>query len=72
MAHALDYEDAFDRAYIDREVAFHQTVLDALDDTLIPGATNEELRGLLQQVRPAIEAHLEHARELQSSLGTAQ
>lgn len=65
-------EDAFDGAYIDREVAFHQTVLDALDDTLIPGATNEELRGLLQQVRPAIEAHLEHARELQSSLGTGQ
>lgn len=62
----------FDRAYIDREVAFHQTVLDALDDTLIPGASNAELRDLLQQVRPAIEAHLERARSLQSTLGTGQ
>lgn len=62
----------FDRAYIDREVAFHQTVLDALDDTLIPGASNAELRDLLQQVRPAIEAHLDHARSLQSTLGTGQ
>lgn len=64
--------EAFERAYIDREVAFHQTVLDALDDTLIPGATNAELRGLLEQVRPAIQAHLEHAQDLQSSLGTGQ
>jgi putative membrane protein len=60
---------AFDRAYIEREVGYHQAVLDALDQTLIPGATNEELRGLLQQVRPAIAAHLDHARALQDSLG---
>lgn len=59
---------AFDRAYIDREVAFHQAVLDALDGTLIPAATNAELRGLLEDVRPAIAAHLEHARSLQSTL----
>ena len=63
---------AFDRAYVEREVAYHQAVLDALDQTLIPGAANEELRGLLQQVRPAIAAHLEHARSLQSSLGAGR
>lgn len=61
--------EAFDRAYVEREVAYHQAVLDALDQTLIPGASNEELRGLLQQVRPAIAAHLEHARSLKASLG---
>lgn len=64
--------EAFDRAYIDREVEYHQAVLDALDQTLIPGAQNAELRSLLQEVRPAIVAHLEHARSLQSSLGSAQ
>ena len=32
---------AFDKAYIDHEVAYHQQVIDALDKTLIPGATNE-------------------------------
>lgn len=64
--------DAFDRAYIDREVAYHQAVLDALDQTLIPSSSNQELRALLQEVRPAIAAHLEHARSLQASLGAGQ
>src|SRR5687767_12312032 len=58
---------AFDKAYIDREVAYHQQVIDALDKTLIPGATNEELKALLVKVRPAFVAHLEHAKRLQAS-----
>lgn len=56
----------FDRAYIEREVAFHQAVLDALDKTLIPGASNAELKALLEQVRPVMAVHLEHARSLQA------
>jgi putative membrane protein len=59
---------AFDKAYIDHEVAYHQQVIDALDKTLIPGATNEELKALLVKVRPAFVAHLEHAKRLQSSV----
>jgi putative membrane protein len=58
---------AFDRAYIDREVAYHQQVIDALDSTLIPGATNAELKALLVKVRPAFVAHLEHAKRLQAA-----
>ena len=57
---------AFDEAYIDNEVAYHQQVLDALDKVLIPGATNAELKALLVKVRPAFVAHLEHARSLQT------
>lgn len=60
---------AFDRAYIDREVAYHQAVLDALDGLLIPTTSNAELKKLLTDVRPAIAAHLEHARHIQTSLG---
>ncbi len=60
----------FDRAYIDREVAYHQAVLDALDKTLIPGAQNAELKKLLQQVRPAVAAHLKRAQQLQGKLGS--
>jgi putative membrane protein len=60
---------AFDKAYIDHEVAYHQAVLDAVDKTLIPGASNAELKALLEKVRPAFVAHLEHAKQLQSSLG---
>jgi putative membrane protein len=59
---------AFDKAYIDREVVYHQQVLDAVDKTLIPGATNAELKSLLVKVRPAFVAHLEHAKKIQSSL----
>jgi len=60
---------AFDKAYVDNEVAYHQAVLDAVDKTLIPGASNAELKALLVKVRPAFVAHLEHAKKLQSSLG---
>jgi putative membrane protein len=33
---------AFDKAYIDREVAYHEQVFDALDKSMIPGAKNQE------------------------------
>jgi putative membrane protein len=59
----------FDKAYVDHEVAYHQAVLDAIDKTLIPSAQNAELKGLIVKVRPAIAAHLDHAKHLQSSLG---
>jgi putative membrane protein len=59
---------AFDKAYVENEVSYHQTVLDAVDKTLIPSAKNEELKALLVKVRPAFVAHLAHAKHLQSSL----
>lgn len=60
---------AFDKAYVDHEVAYHQTVLDAIDKTLVPSASNAELKALLVKVRPVIAEHLEHAKHLQSQLG---
>jgi putative membrane protein len=59
---------AFDKAYVDHEVAYHQAVLDAVDKTLIPSAKNAELKALLVKVRPAFVAHLEHAKHIQSTL----
>jgi putative membrane protein len=59
---------AFDKAYVDHEVAYHQAVLDAVDKTLIPSAKNAELKALLVKVRPAFVAHLQHAKSLQASL----
>src|SRR5215204_2067717 len=61
---------AFDKAYVDHEVAYHQAVLDAVDKTLIPNANNAELKALLVKVRPAFVTHLEHAKHLAASLGT--
>jgi len=59
---------AFDKAYVDNEVSYHQTVLDAIDKTLIPSASNAELKALLTKVRPAIAAHLEHAQHMQAQM----
>lgn len=61
---------AFDRVYVDNEVKYHQAVLDTLDKTLIPNAKNPELKALLVSVRPAFVSHLEHAKQLQSTLGS--
>lgn len=60
--------DAFDKAYIDNEVGYHETVIKALDDTLIPNAQNGELKSLLTSVRGVAAAHLEHAKQLQSAV----
>jgi putative membrane protein len=59
---------AFDKAYIDHEVAYHEQVLDAVDKVLIPNAKNEELKALIVKVRPAFVAHLDHAKMIQSKL----
>jgi putative membrane protein len=59
---------AFDKAYIDHEVAYHQQVLGAIDKVLVPNAKNEELKGLIVKVRPAFEAHLERAKQIQANL----
>jgi putative membrane protein len=64
--------DNFDRAYLDREIGYHQAVLDALDGLLIPTTENADLKALLVQVRPAIAAHLAHAKELRAAFGSTR
>ena len=59
---------AFDKAYIDNEVTYHEAVFDAIDKTLIPNAQNAELKALLVDSRPAFVAHLEHAKMIQSEM----
>lgn len=58
----------FDMEYVNHEVVYHQAVLDAIDQVLVPNAKNEELKGLILKVRPAIDAHLKHAETLQAKL----
>ena len=60
---------AFDRAYMDREVTYHQAVIDALNQTLIPGAQNAELKQLLTSVAPNFDAHLARAKSVRQGLG---
>lgn len=58
----------FERAYIDNEIEYHQSVLKTMDEMLTPSATNAELKELLRTTRPAVAAHLEHAKRIRPSL----
>jgi putative membrane protein len=61
---------AWDKAYIDGEVAVHQEVL-GLIDAALGAAQNAELKDLLTKARPNIEAHLKRAQDIQSKLPAA-
>ena len=58
---------AYDRAYIDNEVAYHRTVNAALRDILIPNAQNGELKSLLETGLKLFQSHQTHAEHLASS-----
>jgi putative membrane protein len=55
---------AFDKAYVDNEVAYHQTVNTALSTLLIPSAQNAELKALLQTGLTLFTDHQHHAEML--------
>lgn len=59
---------AFDKAYIENEVAYHNTVNGALQNTLIPSATNPELKDLLTTGLKIFQGHQEHAEHVAASL----
>lgn len=58
----------FDQAYVNNEVAYHQAVISAVNQVLIPQAKNQQLKDLLLKVAPVLQEHLRHAQALQSSL----
>lgn len=58
---------AFNKAYIDNEVTYHKAVIGAVETLLIPETENAELKELLQNVVPALKAHLMHAEMLQKN-----
>jgi putative membrane protein len=59
---------AFNKAYIDNEVAYHKAVIAVVEGLLIPETDNKELKDLLQNVVPALKTHLEHAIMVQNNL----
>jgi len=59
---------AFDKAYIENEVAYHKTVNEALQNTLIPSASNPELKDLLTTGLKIFQGHQEHAEQVAASL----
>jgi putative membrane protein len=63
---------AFDKAYADNEVVFHKTVDGALENTLIPSASNPELKSLLETGLKIFQGHLQHAERVATDLSAAR
>jgi putative membrane protein len=59
---------AFDKAYAANEVAYHKAVNSALETTLIPNATNGELKSLLQTGLKIFQGHEQHAEHVTAGL----
>jgi len=59
---------AFDSTYIENEVRYHNRFLAEIDQILAPKARNDELRSLVENVRPAVAAHLAHAVQLRAAV----
>ena len=59
---------AFDKAYAENEVAYHEAVNGALESTLIPAAQNGELKSLLQTGLKLFKEHQKHAEHLVTEL----
>jgi putative membrane protein len=59
---------AFDKAYIANEVAYHKTVNRALESTLIPSASNPELKSLLQTGLKIFQGHEQQVEKVAAEL----
>jgi putative membrane protein len=55
---------AFDKAYLEHEVAYHKAVIDAMNTTLLPALKNDEVKKLVTTVAPAFKAHEDAAQNL--------
>jgi len=59
---------AFDKAYVDNEVAYHKAVDGALQTLLIPSAQNAELKSLLETGLKIFQGHEQHAEMVAAAL----
>lgn len=59
---------AWDRAYIDYEVNYHQAVIGTATKAL-DAAQNQQLKDLIKQAAPVLQHHLQMAQDIQKKLG---
>ena len=60
---------AFDKAFLEHEVAYHKAVIDAVTTTLLPALKNAEVKDLVTKVAPAFQAHMLAAQNLLDKQG---
>src|SRR6266849_5007596 len=63
---------AFDRAYIERQVDAHQSLLSMIDTKLMPSAKKKAVKEQLTELRKLLDKHLARARQIQGSLPRLQ
>jgi putative membrane protein len=59
---------AFDKAYAENEVTYHEAIDGALESTLIPSAQNGQLKSLLETGLKLFQEHQKHAEHLVGEL----
>ncbi|HRP07893.1 MAG TPA: DUF4142 domain-containing protein [Gemmatimonadales bacterium] len=59
---------AFDRAFLEHEIAFHKAVIEAVTTTLLPAISNAEVKALVEKVAPAFVAHQKAAEGMLAKL----
>jgi len=59
---------AFDKAYVENEIAYHKQVNGALETLLIPSAQNAELKDLLETGLKLFQGHQQHAEHVATML----
>ena len=59
---------AWDKAYIDCEVKYHQAVLETATKAL-DAAQSQELKNLIKKAAPIVQKHLDRAKQIQTKLG---
>ena len=55
---------AFDKAFLEHEIAYHSAVIDAVTKSFLPAIKNAELKAFVEKVAPAFVAHKLAAEQL--------
>jgi len=59
----------FDKAYLLYEIEFHDSVIKAINETLLPSIKNDEFKALVIKVLPGFERHLSSTIKVAEKLG---
>jgi putative membrane protein len=66
---AMPKGKAWDKAYIDFEVPYHEQLMQTATKAL-DAAQNQELKDLIKKAAPVVQKHIDHAKQAQQKLGS--
>jgi putative membrane protein len=63
---------AFDKAFLEHEVAYHGAVIDAVTKSFLPAIKSAELKAFVEKVAPAFVAHKQAAEQLLKGMAAGE